>query len=100
MRGSTGHAVDLMRVAYSDDCTRIVTGAADCAVSLWDAETLKHLGTVVAPSVGDVVASVRFVRDSHDVVIARAPPSRLPVARGGSPHAPDALSHRPPLLHP
>ena len=30
-----------MRVAYSDDGTRIVTGAADGAVSLWDAETLQ-----------------------------------------------------------
>ncbi len=70
VRGSTGHAVDLMRVAYSDDGTRIVTGAADGAVSLWDAETLQHLGTVVAPSVGDVVASVGFVGDGHDVVIA------------------------------
>ena len=44
MRGSTGHAVDLMRVAYSDDGTRIVSGAADGAVGLWDAETCSISG--------------------------------------------------------
>jgi WD40 repeat protein len=59
-----------MRVAYSHDGTRIVTGAADGAVSTWNAADLQLLGTVVPPHRSETAVSVRFIGSSHDVVIA------------------------------
>lgn len=56
---------------YSDDGERLVSGADDGGVSLWDAETLDPLGTVYPPHLGEAVpAGAQFIGDTHDVAIA------------------------------
>jgi WD40 repeat protein len=56
---------------YSDDGERLVSGAADGGVSLWDATTLELLGTIHPPRHGNPVpAGAQFIGDSHDVAIA------------------------------
>jgi WD40 repeat protein len=70
-RRSTSLGVELWSIAWSDDGERLVSGAQDGGVSLWDAATLDLLGTVRAPHDGDpVAAGAQFIGDSHDVVIA------------------------------
>ncbi|MFI7064599.1 BTAD domain-containing putative transcriptional regulator [Kribbella sp. NPDC050124] len=69
---STGLGTEVLRVRYSDDGTRLITGAIDGGVSLWDAGTLELLGTARAPQgPGEPVpATAEFVAGTHDVVIA------------------------------
>ena len=70
-RGSTGLGADVLWLNYSDDGQRLVSGAADGGVSLWDATTLDLLGTVFPPHRGEPVpAGATFIGDSHDVAIA------------------------------
>ncbi|MFC7360764.1 nSTAND1 domain-containing NTPase [Nocardioides astragali] len=70
-QGSTGLASEVLWLRYSGDGARLVSGAADGGVSLWDARTLDLLGTVYPPNEGDAVpAGVQFIGDSHAVVIA------------------------------
>ena len=70
-RGTTGLGAEVLWLNYSDDGQRLVSGAADGGVSLWDATTLDLLGTVYAPHHGEAVpAGVQFIGDSHDVAIA------------------------------
>ena len=70
-RRSTSHAVEVWSLNYSDDGELLVSGAADGAVSLWDASTLDLLGTVHPPRHGKVVpAAAQFIGDTHDVAIA------------------------------
>ena len=53
---TTGHAAAGYWVRWSPDGSRIVTGAEDGSVSLWNAESLDLLGTVVVPVETDPVA--------------------------------------------
>jgi WD40 repeat protein len=70
-RASTGSGAEVLRVAWSADGERLVTGAVDGGVSLWDARTLEALGTVYPPQRGEPLpATAAFVDDSHDVTIA------------------------------
>jgi len=71
MRGSTSLGAEVWWLHYSDDGERLVSGAADGGVSLWDASSLDLLGTVYPPHRGEGVPSgAQFIGDSHDVVIA------------------------------
>ncbi|WP_207084169.1 BTAD domain-containing putative transcriptional regulator [Nocardioides sp. S5] len=64
--GSAVHWLD-----YSEDGERLVSGAADGGVSLWDASTLELLGTVHPPRLGKpVISGTSFIGDTHDVAIA------------------------------
>lgn len=68
---STGVGAEVLWLDWSDEGELLVSGAADGAVSLWDADTLDLLGTVNPPSRGDPVpAGVAFIGDTHDVAIA------------------------------
>ncbi|MFG1815463.1 WD40 repeat domain-containing protein [Kribbella sp. NPDC049174] len=68
---STGLGTEGLHVRYSDDGSRLVTGALDGGVSLWDAKTLQLLGTVHAIVAGEpVVAAVNFFEGTNDVMIA------------------------------
>jgi DNA-binding SARP family transcriptional activator/WD40 repeat protein len=70
-RGTTDLAVEVRWLGYSDDGERLVSGADDGSVSLWDASTLDLLGTVYPPSGEEpVAAGAQFIGDSHDVAIA------------------------------
>lgn len=70
-RGSTGVGAAVRWLRYSDDGERLVSGAADGTVSLWDGRTLELLGTVQTPYDGKVLpAGAEFIGDTHDVVIA------------------------------
>ncbi len=70
-RGTTGLGAEVLWLSYSDDGRRLVSGAADGGVSLWDATTLDLLGTVYPPHRGEPVpAGAQFIGDSHDVAIA------------------------------
>ena len=70
-RGTTGIGAEVLWLDYSDDGQRLVSGAADGGVSLWDAETLDLLGTVFPPYHGEPVpVGATFIGDSHDVAIA------------------------------
>jgi WD40 repeat protein len=71
VRASTGSGAEVLRVAWSADGKRLVTGAVDGGVSLWDGRTLEPLGTVYPPQRGEPLpATAAFVDDSHDVTIA------------------------------
>ncbi len=68
---STGLGAEGRHVRYSDDGSRLVTGALDGGVSLWDARTLQLLGTVHAIHDGEpVAAAVDFVEGTNDVMVA------------------------------
>jgi WD40 repeat protein len=70
-RRSSGVGAEIWWLNYSDDGDRLVSGAADGGVSLWDARTLDLLGTVYPPHRGEPVpAGAQFIGDSHDVTIA------------------------------
>ena len=70
-RRSAGLGAEVLWLDYSEDGELLVSGAADGAVSLWDATTLDLLGTVHPPHQGDPVpAGAQFIGDSHDVAIA------------------------------
>jgi WD40 repeat protein/DNA-binding SARP family transcriptional activator len=70
-RRSAGLGATVLWLRYSDDGELLVSGAADGAVSLWDATTLDLLGTVYPPHRGEPVpAGAQFIGDSHDVAIA------------------------------
>ena len=68
---SASLGAEVLWLNYSDDGERLVSGAKDGGVSLWDATTLDLLGTVYPPRHGDPVpAGAQFIGDSHDVAIA------------------------------
>ncbi|MEV0285420.1 BTAD domain-containing putative transcriptional regulator [Kribbella sp. NPDC050820] len=71
-QASTGLGTEVLRVRYSDDGTRLVTGAIDGSVSLWDAATLELLGTARPPQgQGEPLpAMAEFASGTHTVVIA------------------------------
>jgi WD40 repeat protein/DNA-binding SARP family transcriptional activator len=70
-RRSAGPGAEVLWLDYSADGELLVSGAADGAVSLWDATSLDLLGTVGPPHQGDPVpAGAQFVGDTHDVAIA------------------------------
>ena len=70
-RRSTSLGSEILWLNYSDDGERLVSGAADGGVSLWDATTLDLLGTVhPANQVEQVPAGAQFIGDTHDVAIA------------------------------
>ena len=70
-RRSIGLGAEVLWLNYSDDGDRLVSGAANGGVSLWDATTLDLLGTVYPPHRRDPVpAGAQFIGDSHDVAIA------------------------------
>jgi DNA-binding SARP family transcriptional activator/WD40 repeat protein/energy-coupling factor transporter ATP-binding protein EcfA2 len=70
-RRSADVGAEVLWLHYSDDGQRLVSGAADGGVSLWDAETLDLLGTVYPPHHGEAVPSgAQFIDDTHDVAIA------------------------------
>jgi WD40 repeat protein len=65
-----GHNAEGVSVRFSPDGGRIVSGAADGTVSLWDAETLELLGTVsTSPEGKSVAVSPRFSGGSDIVTI-------------------------------
>ena len=53
---TTGHDDEGTSIRFSPDGTRMVSGAADGTVSLWDPKTLDLLGTVSIASEGEPVA--------------------------------------------
>lgn len=70
-RSTTSLGAEVRWLNYSDDGERLVSGAANGAVSLWDARTLDLLGTVFPPHEGTAVPTgAQFIGDSHDVAIA------------------------------
>jgi WD40 repeat protein/DNA-binding SARP family transcriptional activator len=70
-RRSAGLGATVLWLKYSDDGERLVSGAGDGGVSLWDAASLELLGTVYPPHHGKPVpAAAEFIGDSHDVAIA------------------------------
>ena len=63
---ATGHAAEGYWVRWSPDGSRIVSGADDGSVSLWDGESLDLLGTVVVPAEKDPVpVSPTFTADGQ-----------------------------------
>jgi hypothetical protein len=71
LRRSTGLGAEVVWLNFSDDGERLVSGADDGGVSLWDATTLDLLGTVHPPHHGQPVpAGAQFIGDTHDVAIA------------------------------
>lgn len=70
-RGSTNVGAPIYWLDYSADGERLVSGAQDGGVSLWDASTLELLGTMYLPdSATPLPASAGFIGDSHDVAVA------------------------------
>jgi WD40 repeat protein len=68
---STGVGAEVLWLDWSDDGELLVSGAADGAVSTWDADTLDLLGTLHPSSRGEPApVGVQFIGDTHDVVIA------------------------------
>jgi WD40 repeat protein len=68
---TTGHDTEGLFVRFSGDSARIVTGAADGRVSLWDTGTLALLGTIAASeSPAPVRVSPSFFGNSDTVIIA------------------------------
>jgi WD40 repeat protein len=69
---TTGHGDAGLFVRFSADGARLVSGAKDGTLSLWDAHSLELLGTV-ATSAGtkDVAVSASFT-EGHDVVTIAA----------------------------
>ncbi|MGW6198138.1 nSTAND1 domain-containing NTPase [Kribbella sp. NPDC055110] len=55
---ATGHRQHGLLVRFASDGRRLVSGAADGTVSLWDAQTLELLGTVTVPSAPTPVSPV------------------------------------------
>jgi WD40 repeat protein/DNA-binding SARP family transcriptional activator len=66
----TGHAEEGYWVRWSPDGSRIVSGAVDGSVSLWDGESLDLLGTVVVPAERDPVAVSPFFGADGQVLLA------------------------------
>jgi WD40 repeat protein len=68
---AAGLGAKVLWLDYSNDGKRLVSGASDGGVSLWDATTLDRLGTVYPVHYGEpVAAGAHFIGDSHDVAIA------------------------------
>jgi WD40 repeat protein len=66
-----GHNDEGLFVQFSSDGSRLVSGARDGTVSLWDAHTLDLLGTVsISPQDKPVAAIPYFTHDSDIVTIA------------------------------
>ncbi len=68
---TTGHNDEGLFVRFSPDGTRIVSGAADGTVSLWDAQSLDLLGSIATSTADKPVAvSPSFTGGSDIVTIA------------------------------
>ena len=67
---SRGHTAEGYWVRWSPDGSRIVSGANDGSVSLWDGESLDLLGTVVVPREQDPVAVSPFFGADGQVTMA------------------------------
>ncbi|MGW1344226.1 WD40 repeat domain-containing protein [Kribbella sp. NPDC002412] len=63
------HAARGLYIRFSPDGSKVVSGAEDGTVSLWDARTLELLGTVsIADGVHPPVAAIPTFVDGNDVV--------------------------------
>jgi DNA-binding SARP family transcriptional activator/WD40 repeat protein/energy-coupling factor transporter ATP-binding protein EcfA2 len=69
---TTGHNDEGISIRFSPDGTRIVSGAADGTVSLWDAHTLDLLGTVGTSTEGKPVAVHATFTGGSDIVTIAA----------------------------
>jgi WD40 repeat protein len=70
-QGSTALGTEVLWLRYSDDGSRLVSSAADGAVSLWEASSLQLLGSIHPAHRGDpVAASADFVGGLDAVTIA------------------------------
>ena len=67
---ASGHAAEGYWVRWSPDGSRIVSGADDGSVSLWDGESLDLLGTVVVPAEKDPVAVSPVFAADGEVMLA------------------------------
>ncbi|MEV6660165.1 nSTAND1 domain-containing NTPase [Nocardia fluminea] len=64
-----GHETEVLRIAFSPDGTRLVSGGRDGTVRLWDTETQQQVGAEMRGHRG-VVMSVAFSPDGRRVVSA------------------------------
>ena len=68
---TTGHGGIGQFVRFSPDGGRIVSGASDGTVSLWDADTLELLGTVATATGGEpALVAPTFTQDNDVVTVA------------------------------
>ncbi|MFG1622708.1 BTAD domain-containing putative transcriptional regulator [Kribbella sp. NPDC049227] len=63
-----GHSDEAVFVRFSPDGSKLVSGADDGTVSLWDAHSLELLGQVSVASGGKPVGAVPSFADGNDVV--------------------------------
>jgi WD40 repeat protein len=65
----TGHRAVGVSIRFSDDGTRLVSGAADGTVTIWDAATLDNLlSTATSPEATPVPVAPIFAEGSSDLV--------------------------------
>jgi WD40 repeat protein len=69
---TTGHNDDAQFIHFSPDGSRLVSGAADGTVSLWDAHTLDLLGTVTTPTADKAVTANPTFSEGSDMVAITA----------------------------
>lgn len=62
----TGHTSFVSSVAISPDSKRIVSGAFDNTIRIWDMETGKHIGEPLTGHEGDIIVGVSSVAISPD----------------------------------
>ncbi|WP_132297017.1 BTAD domain-containing putative transcriptional regulator [Kribbella sp. VKM Ac-2568] len=67
-----GHSDEGLFVQFSPDGSRLVSGAEDGTVSLWDAHTLDLLGTVSISAEDKPVAAIPHFTDGSDIVTIAA----------------------------
>jgi WD40 repeat protein/DNA-binding SARP family transcriptional activator len=68
----TGHNDEARLIRFSPDGTRLVSGAADGTVSLWNAHTLDLLGTVTISSTDKLLAAFPTFTAGSDIVTIAA----------------------------
>ncbi|MFC5268120.1 BTAD domain-containing putative transcriptional regulator [Kribbella qitaiheensis] len=71
-RAPAGHKDEGLFVRFSPDGSRLVSGAADGTVSLWDARTLDLLGTVATSTGAEPVAVSPSFAEGNDIVTIAA----------------------------